>query len=216
MKVTLERLLISVRETSEMLSLGRTKIYELIRDERLLAVKVGRRTLILLSSVRAVAELPDETWVSAGRLETLAAPTQPCCTRGTGKQHPSPKDKAGPATRRTASKAIAKRLGASRSVVPVTLFPAPCPDEVFRMDCLWHGLGPAPGVVVLCLLYSNPHHAMMRAKRRKEQVKGLNRVVTTDIRRAFFGRPKIRRRQATHLPRTTIPPPTKTGEGRET
>lgn len=57
----MERLLLTVRQTSETLSLGRTKIYELIKEGRLSTVKVGRRTLVRMSSIRAVAGVPDQT-----------------------------------------------------------------------------------------------------------------------------------------------------------
>jgi excisionase family DNA binding protein len=52
-------LLISIDEAARLLSLGRTRIYELIDEDRLTAVKAGKRTLILTESMWAyVASLP--------------------------------------------------------------------------------------------------------------------------------------------------------------
>lgn len=47
-----DRLMVSIAETCEMLSLGRTTIYKLIGEGRLEVVKVGSRTLVRLSSIR--------------------------------------------------------------------------------------------------------------------------------------------------------------------
>lgn len=46
-------LLHSVSETAQRLSLGRTKVYELISDGRLQLVKVGRKSLITETSIEA-------------------------------------------------------------------------------------------------------------------------------------------------------------------
>jgi excisionase family DNA binding protein len=46
----------SIDEASKALSLGRTKLYELIGEGRLETVKVGRRTLIKTASIRALVE----------------------------------------------------------------------------------------------------------------------------------------------------------------
>ncbi len=48
----MERLTYSINETARTLSLGRTSIYALIRDGRLDAIKLGRRTLIKTDSIR--------------------------------------------------------------------------------------------------------------------------------------------------------------------
>lgn len=48
----MERLTYSINETARTLSLGRTSIYALIRDGRLEAIKLGRRTLIKTESIR--------------------------------------------------------------------------------------------------------------------------------------------------------------------
>lgn len=50
----MERLAVSVTEACEMIGIGRTKIYELIRDGRLKSVKVGRRTLLSVASIEAL------------------------------------------------------------------------------------------------------------------------------------------------------------------
>lgn len=45
---------VSVSECCRYMSLGRTKIYQLIRDGRLKASRIDRRTLVVMSSVRAL------------------------------------------------------------------------------------------------------------------------------------------------------------------
>jgi excisionase family DNA binding protein len=49
-----ERLAVSVAEACAMIGIGRTKLYELIRDGRLKRVKVGRRTLLSVASIEAL------------------------------------------------------------------------------------------------------------------------------------------------------------------
>lgn len=51
----MDQLLASVAETGRILSLGRTTIYHLIREEKLDAVKIGRRTLIRIDSIQRLA-----------------------------------------------------------------------------------------------------------------------------------------------------------------
>lgn len=48
----MERLAYSINETAEVLSLGRTSVYAMIADGRLVAFKLGRRTLVKADSVR--------------------------------------------------------------------------------------------------------------------------------------------------------------------
>lgn len=47
----MERIAFSIAEASKALSLGRTKIYELINEGRLKSLKIGRRTLITAKSI---------------------------------------------------------------------------------------------------------------------------------------------------------------------
>ena len=51
----MEPIALSIAATAQALSLGRTKIYELINDGRLATFKVGRRTLVTVQSIRALA-----------------------------------------------------------------------------------------------------------------------------------------------------------------
>jgi excisionase family DNA binding protein len=45
---------ISVEEARKSLGIGRTKLYELVGQGRLKALKIGRRTLILVASIHAL------------------------------------------------------------------------------------------------------------------------------------------------------------------
>lgn len=45
-------MLYSIKQTSDALSIGRTSTYHLIRDGRLEVVKLGRRTLVKVSSIK--------------------------------------------------------------------------------------------------------------------------------------------------------------------
>ena len=47
-------MLYSINHTAETLSLGRTSIYDLIKAGRLETVKLGRRTLVKVSSIKAL------------------------------------------------------------------------------------------------------------------------------------------------------------------
>lgn len=48
----MEPIALSINDTAKALSLGRTSIYSLIREGRLETIKLGRRTLIKMASVR--------------------------------------------------------------------------------------------------------------------------------------------------------------------
>lgn len=48
----MEPIALSINDTAKALSLGRTSIYALIREGRLETIKLGRRTLIKMASVR--------------------------------------------------------------------------------------------------------------------------------------------------------------------
>lgn len=50
----MDTVLASITEASKMLSVGRSTLYRLIGDGRLQTVKIGRRTLIPVSSIRAL------------------------------------------------------------------------------------------------------------------------------------------------------------------
>ena len=47
-------MLLSIQETSNALRLGRTSIYNFIKEGRLETVKLGRRTLVKISSIKAL------------------------------------------------------------------------------------------------------------------------------------------------------------------
>lgn len=55
----MEPLLVSVAEACRLLGVARTTIYAMIADGRLEAVKVRRRRLVRVASIRAVAEQAD-------------------------------------------------------------------------------------------------------------------------------------------------------------
>lgn len=52
----MEALFCSVRDAGAIIGVGRTKIYELIGEQKLKAVKIGGRTLIDIASIRGMAE----------------------------------------------------------------------------------------------------------------------------------------------------------------
>ena len=51
----MEPFCLSINDTAQALGIGRTKIYELINAGRLETVKIGRRTLVRIDSIRAIA-----------------------------------------------------------------------------------------------------------------------------------------------------------------
>ena len=52
----MEPITTSINDAAKALSLGRTSIYALIRDGRLETVKLGRRTLVRIASIRQLLE----------------------------------------------------------------------------------------------------------------------------------------------------------------
>lgn len=48
----MEPLAISIKDTARTLGLGRTMVYALIAEGRLEAIKIGRRTLVRVDSIR--------------------------------------------------------------------------------------------------------------------------------------------------------------------
>lgn len=50
-----EPILISIDKAAETLSIGRSKVYQLISERRLLTVNIGPRRLVRVESVRAMA-----------------------------------------------------------------------------------------------------------------------------------------------------------------
>ncbi len=55
----MEPLAISINETAKTLGLGRTSIYQMIKDGRLEAFKLGRRTLVKTESIRRLVNDQD-------------------------------------------------------------------------------------------------------------------------------------------------------------
>lgn len=54
----MEPILIGVREACGLLGIKKTKMFELLRDQRLERKKIGSKTLITLQSIRALAGNP--------------------------------------------------------------------------------------------------------------------------------------------------------------
>jgi excisionase family DNA binding protein len=52
----MEPICVSINDTACALGIGRTKIYELINAGQLETVKIGRRTLVRIASIRAIAK----------------------------------------------------------------------------------------------------------------------------------------------------------------
>lgn len=51
-------LLVSINDAAAVLSLGRSKIYQLIQSGDLSIVKIGRRTLVSMKSIQALSSKP--------------------------------------------------------------------------------------------------------------------------------------------------------------
>ena len=49
------RLLLSIEDAAAALAIGRSKAYQLMSEGRLLTVQIGRRRLVRIDSVRAIA-----------------------------------------------------------------------------------------------------------------------------------------------------------------
>jgi excisionase family DNA binding protein len=52
----MEAITTSINDTAKALGLGRTSVYDLIRKGRLETVKIGRRTLVKVDSIRRLLE----------------------------------------------------------------------------------------------------------------------------------------------------------------
>ena len=52
----MEPIALSVADTAKSLSLGRTSIYSLINEGKLATVKIGRRTLVKMDSIRRLID----------------------------------------------------------------------------------------------------------------------------------------------------------------
>lgn len=52
----MEPIALTVTDTTKATGLGKTTTYKLIRDGKLTAVKVGRRTLVTLASIKALLD----------------------------------------------------------------------------------------------------------------------------------------------------------------
>jgi excisionase family DNA binding protein len=55
----MEPIAVSINEASKIIGLGRTSIYAMIADGRLQAFKIGRRTLVLVESIRRLVPRQD-------------------------------------------------------------------------------------------------------------------------------------------------------------
>lgn len=53
----MDAVLVSVPDAAKALGVGRSKIYELIAEERLETVTIGRRRLVRVESVRALSDV---------------------------------------------------------------------------------------------------------------------------------------------------------------
>ena len=59
----MEPLLVGIRDACGLLSIGKTKIFQMLAEQTLQRKKIGRKTLVTLESIRAIAgatkALPD-------------------------------------------------------------------------------------------------------------------------------------------------------------
>jgi excisionase family DNA binding protein len=58
MEAQLDQVLVSIPDAGRALGLGRSKIYDLIAQGRLETVTIGRRRLVRVQSVKALADAP--------------------------------------------------------------------------------------------------------------------------------------------------------------
>jgi excisionase family DNA binding protein len=56
---TTHRLTLSIKDIAQLLGLSRTTIYRLIGDGQLETVKIGNRTLIRMTSIRSLLDIPE-------------------------------------------------------------------------------------------------------------------------------------------------------------
>jgi excisionase family DNA binding protein len=61
--MNMEPVTISVSSAAKVLGLGRTSIYALLKNGKLDAIKVGRRTLLTTSSIKRLARVEDQSRV---------------------------------------------------------------------------------------------------------------------------------------------------------
>lgn len=52
----MEKLSVSIPDTGNALGVGRSSVYELIKSGHLKTIKIGRRTLITVESIRALVD----------------------------------------------------------------------------------------------------------------------------------------------------------------
>jgi excisionase family DNA binding protein len=63
----MDRLLVSVEDAAELLDVGRSTVYDLMRTRSVPSVRIGRCRRIPLDGLRAyIAELESEAWLSDG------------------------------------------------------------------------------------------------------------------------------------------------------
>lgn len=56
----MDQVTVSIADAAKALSLGRSKVYELIASGDLVIVKVGRRSLVTVDSIRSLVKVPGE------------------------------------------------------------------------------------------------------------------------------------------------------------
>lgn len=53
-------ILVTIPEACRLIGIGRTRLYELIREQRIEGVKIGKRTLIRYASLEALAHFEQQ------------------------------------------------------------------------------------------------------------------------------------------------------------